>query len=248
MTDPLASGLLTALFLLMAVLYASVGQGGGSGYLAAMAMVGMAPENIRQTALTLNVIVATIGLVKFARAGYFDLGLCLPFVVASVPLAFLGGMFSLPAQVFKPLVAAVLLWAALLLLWRPVRDKKEETRAPPRPVSLVAGGGIGLLSGLIGIGGGVFLAPLLILRGWATPKVTAALSSAFILVNSLAALAGVLSHDRSFPSLLPLWVLVVAVGGWIGAEFGAKRLSPKALQKVLAAVLILASLRIFLAG
>ena len=247
MTEPLASAVLTALFLLMAVLYSSVGQGGGSGYLAAMALMGVAPDNIRQTALTLNVIVAAIGLVKFARAGFFDGRLCLPFILASVPMAFLGGVLSLPSEIFKPVVAVILLWAAALLLKRPPAPDAPHGR-PPLPVSLGAGGAIGLLSGRIGIGGGIFLAPLLILKGWADPKTTAAVSSAFILANSLAALLGVISHSGPFPPLLPLWVLVVAVGGWGGAEFGAKRLSPQALQKLLAGVLILASLKIFLAG
>lgn len=178
MSEPLASGLLTALFLLMAILYASVGQGGGSGYLAAMAMVGLVPENIRQTARTLNVVVVAIGLVRFARAGFFDGRLCLPFVVASVPLAFLGGALSLPADIFKLVVAVILLWAAILLLWRPV----TENRSPPagaRPSSSPWG--------LVG-------------------------ASGFILVNSLAALVKILSHQRSFSTLFPLWVGVVAVG------------------------------------
>jgi uncharacterized membrane protein YfcA len=239
---------LTGLFFLMAVLYSSVGQGGGSGYLAAMALLGVAPENIRQTALALNIVVAGIGLAKFAKAGFFDGRLCLPFVVASVPAAFLGGALSLPAGIFKPIVAVILLWAAALLLWRPPPPALVSPNRPPLPASLGAGAGIGVLSGLIGIGGGIFLAPLLLLKGWASPKATAALSSAFILVNSLAALAGVLSHSRALPTLLPLWLAVVAVGGWIGADFGAKRMSPKALQRLLAGVLVLASLKIFLAG
>ena len=239
---------LTALFLLMAVLYSSVGQGGGSGYLAAMALLGVAPDDIRQTALTLNVVVAGIGLLKFARAGFFDGRLCLPFVAASVPAAFLGGALSLPSGIFKPTVAVILLWAAALLIWKPPPSAVDPGRRPPVLVALGAGGGIGLVSGLIGIGGGIFLAPILILKGWASPKTTAALSSAFILVNSLAALAGVLSHSRAFPTLLPLWMAVVAAGGWIGADFGSKRLSPQALQRVLAGVLVLASLKMFLAG
>jgi uncharacterized membrane protein YfcA len=246
--DPQVAWSLTALFLIMAVLYSSVGQGGGSGYLAAMALLGVAPENIRQTALTLNVVVAGIGLVKFARAGFFDWRLCLPFILASVPAAFLGGVLSLPAEVFKPVVAVILLWAAALLLWRPPPPMAQPVKTPPLLASLGAGGAIGVLSGLIGIGGGIFLAPLLILKGWANPKITAALSSAFILANSLAALVGVLSHSRVFPVLLPVWMGVVALGGLIGADVGAKRLSPGTLQKLLAGVLVLASLKIFLAG
>jgi uncharacterized membrane protein YfcA len=246
--DPQVAWSLTALFLIMAVLYSSVGQGGGSGYLAAMALLGVAPENIRQTALTLNVVVAGIGLVKFARAGFFDARLCLPFILASVPAAFLGGVLSLPAEVFKPVVAVILLWAAALLLWRPPPPMAQPVKTPPLLASLGAGAAIGVLSGLIGIGGGIFLAPLLILKGWANPKVTAALSSAFILANSLAALGGVLSHSRVFPVLLPLWMGVVALGGLIGADVGAKRLSPGTLQKLLAGILAMASLRIFLAG
>jgi uncharacterized membrane protein YfcA len=246
--DPQVAWALTALFLIMAVLYSSVGQGGGSGYLAAMALLGVAPENIRQTALTLNVVVAGIGLVKFSRAGFFDGRLCLPFIVASVPAAFVGGVLSLPAEIFKPVVAVILLWAAALLLWRPPPPMAQPVKTPPLLASLGAGAAIGLLSGLIGIGGGIFLAPLLILKGWANPKVTAALSSAFILANSLAALVGVLSHSRVFPVLLPVWMGVVALGGWIGADVGAKRLSPGTLQRLLAGILALASLRIFLAG
>jgi len=246
--EPAIAWGLTALFLLMALLYSSVGQGGGSGYLAAMALLGVAPENIRQTALTLNIVVAAIGLMKFARAGFFDGRLCLPFVVASVPAAFLGGALSLPSEIFKPAVAVILLWAAVLLLWKPPLPAAEKDRRPPVLAALGAGGGIGVLSGLIGIGGGIFLAPLLILRGWADPKTTAALSSAFILVNSLAALVGVVLHSPSFPGLLPVWMGVVALGGWLGADFGAKRLRPQTLQKLLAGVLVLASLKVFLAG
>ncbi len=248
MSDAATVGILTALFLVMAVLYSSVGQGGGSGYLAAMALMGVAPEGIRLTALTLNVVVAGLGSVKFARAGFFDRRLCLPFILASVPLAFVGGLLSLPSSIFKPLVGMILLWAALLLLWKPPPGVRKESGGPPVPVALLAGGGIGILSGLIGIGGGIFLAPLLLLGGWADPKPTAAVSSVFILVNSLAALVGVAFQGPEIPTLLPAWMAVVAVGGWVGAEFGANRLSPRALQRVLAGVLILAALKIIVGG
>jgi uncharacterized membrane protein YfcA len=239
---------LTGLFLLMAVLYSAVGQGGGSGYLAAMALLGVTPEQFRLIALTLNVVVASIGLVKFARAGHFNGKLLLPFVVASVPLAFVGGYFTLPARVFQPLVGLALLWAAVLLLWRPPIPEEAVKGAPPLWASLSAGGGIGLLSGLIGIGGGIFLAPFLILSGWAAAKTTACLSSAFILVNSLAALLGVGLHTEGIPAFLPVWMVVVALGGWVGAELGAKRLTPKTLHWLLAVVLVVAGGKIILAG
>jgi len=239
---------LTGLFLLMSVLYSAVGQGGGSGYLAAMALMGVAPERFRLIALTLNVVVASISLVKFVRAGYFNGELLLPFVITSVPLAFVGGYFSLPPQVFKPLVGVALLWAAVLLIWKPPIPEEKVKGEPPLWASLSAGGGIGLLSGLIGIGGGIFLAPFLILRGWASAKTTACLSSAFILVNSLAALMGVVFHVQEVPSLLPVWMVAVALGGWLGAEYGAKRLSPKTLHWLLAVVLLIAGVKIILPG
>jgi uncharacterized membrane protein YfcA len=232
----------------MAVLYSAVGQGGGSGYLAAMALLGVAPESFRIIALTLNVVVASIGLVKFTRAGHFNGRLLLPFIVTSVPLAFVGGYFSLPAQVFRPLVGLALLWAAALLIWKPPTPEEKVAGEPPLWASLSAGGGIGLLSGLIGIGGGIFLAPFLILKGWASAKTTACLSSAFILVNSLAALVGVAFHAQEVPVFLPVWMGAVALGGWLGAGYGANRLSPRTLHWLLAVVLLVAGARIVLAG
>jgi uncharacterized membrane protein YfcA len=247
--DSLSSWILTGLFLLMAVLYSSVGQGGGSGYLAAMALMAVPTESMRLTALSLNIVVAAISVWKFAGAGFFDGKLLLPFVLGSVPAAFLGGALSLPPGAFKPLVGVVLWWAAVLLLRRPAgAERPEPSGRPSFPVGLVAGAGIGLLSGLIGIGGGIFLAPLLILRGWASAKVTAAVSSAFILVNSVAGLAGVFSHFSTIPPLLFAWGGVVALGGWVGSHFGANRLSPRTLYRILAAVLILAGGKIILAG
>jgi len=240
--EPLATGILTALFLLMAVLYSSVGMGGGSGYLAAMALVGLAPENIRLTALSLNVVVASIGVWRFSRAGFLAARLWVPFVVASVPAAFLGGALSLPPGVFRPLLALILLWAATLL-WRPVRAEAGEAARPPLVAALASGAGIGVLSGLVGVGGGIFLAPLLILRRWATPRSAAATTASFILANSLAALAGISTHTRVFSPLLPLWMGVVAVGGWIGAEMGARWLSSRALRRILTIVLVIAGLR-----
>jgi uncharacterized membrane protein YfcA len=248
MDDPGVILGLTGLFLLMAVLYSAVGQGGGSGYLAAMALMSVTPEKFRLIALTLNVVVASIGLVKFSRAGFFDGKLLLPFIATSVPLALVGGYLSLPSEIFRPVVAVALLWAAVLLIWRPPVPEDEVQGKPPAWAAASVGGGIGLLSGLIGIGGGIFFAPFLILRGWAGAKKTACLSSAFILVNSLAGLTGVLFHTRGFPTFLPVWMVVVALGGWLGAEFGAKRLSPRTLHWLLAAILVVAGVRITFVG
>lgn len=248
MEDPALALGLTGLFLFMAVLYSAVGQGGGSGYLAAMALLGVTPEDFRLIALSLNVVVASIGLVKFSRAGFFRREILFPFVAASVPLAFLGGYWSLPARIFNPLVGLVLLWAALLLVWRPPAPDEAIRSHIPLWASLSVGGGIGLLSGLIGIGGGVFLAPVLILNRWANAKVTACLSSAFILVNSVAALVGVAIHTQRVPVFLPVWMGVVAVGGWLGAELGARRLSPRTLHLLLAAVLSIAGAKTILTG
>ena len=248
MSDPVVLASLTGLFLLMAVLYSTVGQGGGSGYLAAMALVGVAPEDFRLIALTLNVVVASIGVVKFRRAGHFDGRLLLPFAVASVPAALVGGALSLPGHVFKPLMGLVLLGAAILVVWKPPSPEGEGKGRPPLWVSLIAGAGMGLLSGLIGIGGGIFLAPFLVLRGWASAKTTAAVSSGFILVNSLAALAGVFAHTVGVPTFLPIWMGVVALGGWLGAEYGANRLRPITLHRLLALALVVAGVKILVAG
>lgn len=240
-------GVLTALFFAMAVLYSLVGQGGGSGYLASMALVGISTENMRFTALSLNVMVTVISLWKFSGAGYFDRKLLTPFVLTSVPAAFVGGALSLPPGVFKPIVGLTLLWAAILLLRKPTGGaEKPSGTAPSFVLRMAAGAAIGLLSGLVGIGGGIFLAPVLILSGWADAKVTAALSSAFILVNSVAGLAGVVSHSPSVPPFLVVWLLVVAVGGWVGSHFGAHRLSPKALHWILAVILVLGGAKMLL--
>ena len=149
---------------------------------------------------------------------------------------------------FEAADAVVVLWAAGLLIWKLPISEEDVEGEPPLWASLSTGGGIGLLSGLIGIGGGIFLAPFLILKGWASAKTTACLSSAFILVNSLAALVGVAFHARGVPVFLPVWMAVVALGGWLGAEYGARRLSPRTLHRLLAVVLMIAGAKIILAG
>ena len=182
---------LAALILLAAMLYSSVGHAGASGYLAVMALLSVAPEAMKPTALTLNIIVATIGTVKFYRAGLFSWYLFWPFALASVPASFVGGYITLPGHWYKTLVGIVLLLAAVTLV-RMAHKATEESAASAVPLwaALLSGAVIGLLSGLTGTGGGIFLSPLLLFMGWAETRATSALSAAFILVNSIAGLTG----------------------------------------------------------
>jgi uncharacterized membrane protein YfcA len=235
--------LLGVLFFGAAVLYSSVGHGGASGYLAAMALVGVPPALLRPTALVMNVAVSSISLYKFARAGGFDWRLFLPFAAASMPMAFVGGRIHLPVAWFGVLVGAVLLYSAWRLLSETLRTGRTErpvTGPPSIPLALACGAGIGLLSGLTGVGGGIFLSPLIVLMGWGTVRDSAAPTAAFILVNSIAGLVGLLTRNPALPDALPYWVAAVIAGGMIGATLGAKSLGNRAMRRALAAVLVIA--------
>lgn len=230
-----------------AVLYSSVGHAGASGYLAVMALFGVAPAVMRPTALTLNILVATIATVKFYRAGCFSWRLFWPFALTSVPAAFLGGRLDLPSDAYRAVVGVVLLYAA----WRMFRSARsrepEQTpRRPPVWVALLAGAGIGLLSGLTGVGGGIFLSPLLLILGWARMRESSGVAALFILVNSIAGLLGVASTVSALPQGLLLWAPAAILGGWIGAEFGSRRLAPPILRQLLALVLLVAGLKMVL--
>lgn len=237
--------LLALLFFLVAVLYAAVGQGGGSGYLAVMGLAGLPPPAMKPTALVLNVLVAAIGTWKYYRAGHFAPRLFWPFAVTSVPFAFLGGRLVLPGAVYQRLVGVILLYAALRL-----GRSSSEGSPPPHPLPLawplLAGAAIGFLSGLVGIGGGIFLAPLLLLAGWATTLTTMSITAAFVLVNSAAGLLGYLTAAAAFPPALRWWLVAAAAGGWLGAEVGSRRLDPSLLKRLLALVLIVGGLHMLL--
>ena len=235
--------LLAALFLVAAILYASVGHAGASAYLAAMALVGTGPEVMRPTALSLNLLVAGIVVVRFARAGHLPWRQVLPLLAGSVPAAFAGGAIDLPADLYRPLVALVLLVGAWRLATARVRD--EPMRADvPWVRGVLAGAVIGLLAGLTGTGGGIFLTPLLVFAQWSPTRQAAGLSGAFILANSMAGLAGIATGGLSLPSELPFWVLAVGAGGLIGSWLGVSRLSVFGLRRALAVVLVVAALKL----
>jgi uncharacterized membrane protein YfcA len=236
--------LLAALFLAAAILYGMVGHAGASAYLAAMALVGLSPGEMRPTALILNILVASIVTLRFARAGFVRPLSALPFLVGSVPAAFLGGTITLPAELYRPLVGAVLLVAATRFGITASRAGDEYPPRAPSPLAVASGAVIGLLAGLTGTGGGIFLTPLLIAAGWAGTRFAAGTSAIFILANSVSGLAGNLGAVGSIPAAIPLWLGVVAVGGAIGSELGSRRLPAPWLRRGLALVLLIAGLKL----
>ena len=247
--------LLPVLIFIAALLYASVGHAGASGYLAAMALMGVAPEVMKPSALVLNLLVSSIGTVAFARAGAFSWRLFWPFALGAAPLAYFGGAITLPGIWYKPLVGVVLLFAAIRLLLGKLPNVETTGRpndaniAQPPPVwlSILLGAGIGFLAGLTGTGGGIFLTPLLLLMGWARAKEAAGTSVAFILVNSLAGLAGKPSSLAHLPDNLWLWAIAAVAGGSLGAMLGSKRLPPPSLRRLLALVLLIAAAKLLFA-
>ncbi|MBI3953608.1 MAG: sulfite exporter TauE/SafE family protein [Chloroflexi bacterium] len=241
---PLLLGL-SALVCAVAFLYSSVGHGGASGYLAVLSLFAFAPMQMATTALVLNVLVAGTGTVAFWRAGHLSWRLLGPFVLAAVPAAFLGGLLGVRPELYGLLLAAVLAFAALRLGLRlEPRGAAEATQRPPLGVALPLGGGIGLLSGVVGVGGGIFLSPLLILLRWATTKQTAAVSAAFIVANSLSGLLG-RALGGNF-ELGPLAALIPAafLGGLAGSYLGASRFSGLLLRRLLAVVLLVAAVKL----
>jgi uncharacterized membrane protein YfcA len=240
---------LTLLIFVAALLYSTVGHGGASGYLAAMALYNVSPEVMKPTALVLNLFVAGVGTFRYARAHCFAWNIFWPFAVLSIPLAFAGGTWKLPAHVYKIILGLVLLFAAWRLAMKQSAHAPQQPRPIYLPLALGIGACIGLLSGLTGVGGGIFLSPLLLLAGWADVRKTAGVSAAFILVNSAAGLLGQISRGggvNSLPQQILWWAPAALFGGLIGAELGSRRLSPIIMRRLLAAVLVVAGFKMLL--
>ncbi len=243
-----SSLLLAALFCGAALLYASVGNAGATSYLAVMSFFGLPHDEMRATALALNVIVASIAAYQFWRAGCCDGRLFWPFAVTSIPFSWLGGSLLLPARVYHTLVAVVLLYAAWRLLLQPSQKGPPLAEGPPPlGVSLAAGAAMGFVAGLSGLGGGIFLGALLVFSGWAEPRRAAGASALFNLVNSLAGLGGQLTLMVNLPPNIPLWGFSVAIGGWLGARLGSRHLASRRLQQILGVILFIAALRLLFA-
>ena len=244
----MSDGLFIALLIFtVALVYASVGHGGASGYLGVLAFFHFAPVPMASSALILNLVVAGLAWVSFARSDYFSMRLIAPFLLFSIPMAVLGGALKISLPVYGILLAISLILAALRLMMRlnPMDSGNDET-ASPGWIAAPLGGLIGLISGTVGVGGGIFLSPILILAGWAGPKRTAAVSAFFIWANSLAGLLGRGFSGQLDASLVVPFVIPAFAGGLIGSQWGANRFSSNNLRCLLGIVLLLAAWKILI--
>jgi uncharacterized membrane protein YfcA len=242
---PVSETLIIAiLFFVGAALYASVGHGGASSYLAIMGLFSLSPGVMKPTALALNILVASVATFKFYRAALFSWRLFWPFAVASIPAAFVGGAVMLPTRWYKIVVGAVLLYAAVWMFRSALRPISKETHSPPLWAALIAGLAIGFLSGLTGVGGGIFLSPLLLSTGWAETRATSGVAAPFILVNSIAGLLGHIASVSQLPPNVAVWGAAALIGGWIGASYGSKRAPVPVLRQLLSLVLVVAGVKL----
>lgn len=234
--------LVAAAMLAVAFLYSAVGQAGASGYVAILTFTPLSPAQGKPVALVLNILVALISTIQFARSGHFSWRLFLPLALAALPTAYLGGFFHAPTPVFNGILGAVLIVSSVLLLVR--HAPAGGLRLPSLPASFATGAGLGLLAGATATGGGVMLTPLLIFNRWALPRTAAAVSAPFILVNSIAALVATMHAGWQLPEFTWMLAVAVAIGGLAGAFVGSRVLSERSIRLLLAAVLFIAGVRL----
>ena len=244
--DPALLLFLSIGILTIAILYSCVGHGGASGYIAVMTIFGLSPMAIKPTALVLNILVSCIASIHFYRAGYFRSSLFWRFAVTSIPCAFIGGYFVLPAYLYKYIVVLILWFSAIQLFVQPVMQSYA-IRIPSVHLCLLVGAMLGLLSGLIGVGGGIFLSPLLILMGWAGNKETAAVSAFFILANSSSGLLGYVNGSHVLPPFALNFAFAAVSGGLLGSYLGSRQLPVMSVQKILSVVLLIAGYKVLFA-
>jgi len=241
---PVDADLLLALAIFVgATLYSSVGHGGASAYIALMALFGVPAAVMRPTALVLNLIVSGLGSLRYIRAGQFRWRTLWPFLLGALPMAFIGGGITLPSHIYRPMLGIILWLSAARLLWPRELTAVRDWRDPAIPAAIAAGAGIGLLSGLTGTGGGIFLSPILLFMAWSEPKAASGVVAVFIFANSAAGLAGNVASLQQLPSTLPLFAVAALAGGIIGTTLGI-RLPVRLVLRSLALVLVVAGAKL----
>jgi len=238
--------LIPMLFFLLAALYSSVGHAGASGYLAVMALFNLPPDLMRPIALSLNIMVASLTVFRFYKSGHLKWSDIWPLVLLSIPCAFIGGSITLPSDIYRPALGVLLLASAGYLFWGTLFDPEtfsQDRKRLPRGPAIGIGGTIGMVSGLVGIGGGVLLSPTVMILRWTNVRRTAAIAASFILVNSSAGLAGNVVAAGQIPAVLPFWAAAAVLGGFIGSKMGAQLLPPRVLVCLLAAALVVAGMK-----
>lgn len=240
--------IILAALVIISALYSSVGHGGASGYLAILSLTSfgfMGSAWLKQHAWSMNLVVASIAFWHYYKAGYHIPKLTLPFIIASIPMAFIGGYLRVDGVIYDTLLSLALVWAAWRLYSIKSINNDDELTIPEMKVAMPVGGIIGLASGVVGVGGGIFLSPVILLKKWATPKTAAATSALFIWLNSAAGMTGaavsgqlVLEADVLIP-----FIGAVLIGGSIGSRYGAKVASQNNVRTILVAVLIIAAIR-----
>jgi uncharacterized membrane protein YfcA len=238
------SPLLLILLLAVAFLYASVGHGGASGYLALMSLFAFPVTFMKPTALVLNILVSAISFYFYYREKKFEWKLFYPFAVTSIPFSFLGGIITIETHIYKVILATVLLFAIARLVGL-FGTQKGALKPINIPLALFIGAVIGFLSGLIGIGGGIILSPVILLLGWADIRKSAAVSALFIFVNSISGLFGFVAKGGTLPISSVSLIAVVLIGGILGGYFGSKKMNVPMLRNVLAFVLLIAVFKLY---
>lgn len=238
------------LFLIIALLYSSVGHAGASGYLAIMSLLSFPVDSIKSTSLVLNIIVASIASYKFIKAGYFDKKVFLTFAIASIPVAFISGFITIDPKLFKIMAGLFLILSSVVLVLKSyfVNQNVDKIKEIPLIMGLTIGAIIGFISGLIGVGGGIFLSPLMILMNWTTVKKASGVAALFILCNSIVALTGYLSKIQKVDINISFWIVAVVIGGLIGSHLGTTKLNNKIIVILLFLVLFSAGLKFIFVG
>lgn len=235
--------ILSAIILVVAILYSSVGQGGASAYLAAMGVFSLAPVVMKPTALILNILVAGIGSISYYRTGAFEPNIFWPFVLGSIPMAWWGSTIPASPLIYKFILGTILIFTSCWVLSKK-NNQKNKIKKSFFPLKVALGGVIGFLAGFTGIGGGVLLSPILILNHWAEPRKTSGIAAAFIFVNSIVGILGHLSVSQFPPSFICYFIVAAGIGGLIGSFLGSKKLTGKSIKKVLAIILLLAGIQL----